>query len=97
MKRKMPSVKRHQLDLTRTVGTERSVGAKIETLVSNCNKYELDELKKRLTEILDDPDTYISKEKAAEYKNYMNRIYYKKDMMLFIGNIYLAAANLSTK
>lgn len=92
MKRKIPHVKHAQPDLTRTKGCEKSVGAKIETLVATCNQYELDELKKKLTEILDDPNTSISKSKAYEYKNYMNRIYYKKDMMMFITNVYLAAA-----
>jgi hypothetical protein len=84
-------------DLTRTKSGEKSVGAQLEPLIKNLNKYSLEQMKTELIKILDAPETSISKIKANEYKTYMHKIYKINMMQIFISNIYLASANMSMK
>jgi len=80
------------IDITRTE-EKRSVGAKLEALLVNALKYDLEDLKEEVKIILLD-DTYVSVQKANTYINDMNRIYTLSRMRAFITNIYLAAANM---
>jgi len=83
-------------DLTRTKEC-KAVGTQLEPIVKNITKYNLEELKKKLFHILDDPQTSVSPMKANEYKSYAHRIYRLDMMQQYITNIYLAAANISMK
>lgn len=89
-------IKNHP-DLTRTKHCERSVGARLENLIVNINKYNLEQLKKEMLSILESKDTSISNLKREEYKSHMNRIYRLNEIQRFITNIYLASANMSLK
>jgi hypothetical protein len=84
-------------DLTRTKSAERSVGAQLEPLIQNITKYNLREIKNRMINIIDAPDTIISKEKAYEYKTALARIYSLEIMYSFVTNIYCSAAKMSLK
>jgi uncharacterized membrane protein len=87
-------IRRNKPDLTRNKSSEKCVGAQLESLLKDIDKYNLIELKLKLVGIIEDPETIISKKKKYEYKNYMIKINSKLYMMEFIKNIYLASANL---
>ncbi len=82
-------------DLTRTKSCEKSLSFKLEDIIKDIVKYDLIELKKRLVDVIDDPATSISKQKAALYKNDMLKIYSLQQMERFVTNIYLSGANLN--
>jgi len=89
--------KRRHPDLTRTKSTEKTVGALVEPLLQNITKYSLLEIKNKMINIIDDPNTVISKEKAYEYKTALARIYSLNMMYSFVTNLYCSAANMSLK
>ena len=82
-------------DLTRTKSGEKSVGTQLQPIIQNVTKYNLEQLKHELTQILKNPDTLVSRMKAAEYTNAINSIDTLSRMQRFITNIYMAAANMS--
>lgn len=84
------------IDLTRTPGC-KAVGPQLETLITNIEKYNLDQLKQELIRILDDPTTSISREKNEEYKKYAHRILRLDMMREYIVNLYMASARLSVQ
>ena len=81
-------------DLTRIDGGQ-SVGKRFEKLLTNADKYSLNELKIEVVKILDDPTTHVSKPTIYKYKTAVERIYTLKEMQRFITNLYLSAANMS--
>lgn len=83
-------------DLTRQENG-KSVGFKLEALLKTADKFDYEELKRELLQILNDPTTHISPAKAEYYKENMKNKYTKKAMCDYITNIYMAAANLSMK
>jgi hypothetical protein len=87
-------IRKSMPDLTRCKAGEKCVGKQLEDLIKDIDKYSLDELKSKLTKIIEDPSTVISKKKKYDYKNYMSHINSKLYMMELIKNIYLASATL---
>ena len=88
--------KRHT-DLTRTTGAEDSVGAQLEALIKTITDYNLQELKLKFLDIINDSETSISPMKANEYKSHVHRIYRLDMMQDYIVNIYMSAANMGMK
>jgi hypothetical protein len=84
-------------DLTRTASASRSVGAKLQGLIQDCAPYDLNRLKKEFMKIIDSPDTVISKAKAQQYRDNINKIYTVERLRVYITNIYCDASNNSLK
>jgi len=84
-------------DLTRTVSASRSVGAKLEGLIRDCAPYNINQLKKEFMKIIESTDTVISKAKAQQYRDNINRIYTVERLRNYITNIYCNASNNSLK
>lgn len=59
-------------DLTRLPQASMAVGPQLEPIVKNITKYNLQQLKNELTKILTNPETSVSPEKAARYKESMS-------------------------
>jgi hypothetical protein len=80
-------------DLTKIEGC-KAVGPRLLPIVQNVTKYSLQELKNELTRILSNPETSVSPEKAARYKESMSNIYSLPRMQMFVADIYLASAGM---
>jgi len=81
-------------DLTRLPQASMAVGPQLEPIVKNITKYNLQQLKNELTKILTNPETSVSPEKAARYKESMSNIYSLPRMQMFLADIYLASAGM---
>lgn len=92
--KRQQKIQPHMPDLTRVEGG-KSVSLRLEELIKNANKYDLEGLKREFFKILDDPTTTVSKEKIAYYKENAKTKYSVNAMAAYITNIYLSGANMS--
>ncbi|MFW6311261.1 MAG: hypothetical protein ACOC1K_03395 [Nanoarchaeota archaeon] len=86
-------------DLTRTPGGEKSVGAKLEPIISNIGEYVNDPqgLKDAFFEILDDENTHVSEMKKREYINAISRMHDFRRISQYLTNIYFKSANMGLR
>ena len=78
-------------DLTREPQT---VGSKLEALIQQADKLDLEGLKDSFLAIVNDPDTDISVHKKRWYENQIVKQRSLNSMISFLTNSYLRAANL---
>lgn len=83
-------------DLTRTESGQRSIAKRFEPLVQNACKYRnnVENFKKEIISILDDPTTVASKEEREKYKTAVKKFVSFNSVCMFVTNVYLAGAKM---
>jgi len=76
--------------------TERSITAKVESLIGKMQNLTEEAIKNSFLEIIESPDTYASPETRNKWKNSISSKKGKNPLMFMITNLYLAGANLQT-
>ena len=80
-------------DITRIEGG-KSVSLRLEDVIKNAMKYDLEGLKKAFSDILNNPSTHVSKLKAERYKEDISKIHSVERMRNYITNVYMRGAKL---
>ena len=74
---------------------ERSITARVEPLISNMSRMNLDQIKEAFQTILNDETTYASEHTRKKWLDTIKNSTNKNKLMFTITNLYLAGADMS--